>query len=163
MSQNPLRILPASLSSLQQLSKLSASHTALNSSTLPDLSPLPHLRMLSLSHNPAITSLPRHFSTWGTGLLPTSDSANARPNNVHGGGAAGGRRGDGLEVVELGGCGLDKWEGLKGLLGPAGAGMKGLRSLGLRGCGVTKLEGYSDRVSSFDATMPVFLIWQPTD
>lgn len=145
MSQNPLRILPSSLPTLTNLAKLSASHTRLSTSSpgLPDLSPLPLLRMLSLSHNPDITSLPKHFSSWGTGILPASDSANARPNNI----SAGGRRGDGLEVVELGGCGLDKWEGLRGLMGGHANGMKGLRSLGLRGCGVTKLEGYADRVS----------------
>lgn len=99
--------------------------------------------MLSLSHTPLLTSLPEHFRTWGTGLLPPSEGTRFdRPNNRAAAGE--GRRGDGLEVVELGGSGMT-WDGLRN---GVGKGMPGLRSLGLRGSPVTEMEEYKESVSS---------------
>ncbi|CDZ96844.1 Protein phosphatase 1, regulatory subunit, and related proteins [Phaffia rhodozyma] len=135
VSHNPLRSLPSSLGRLPMLAKLSASNAELTSSGLPDLSTLPYLRVLSLSHNTTLRELPGHFARWGTGTLPSSDRA--------GGKFGQGRRGDGLEVIELGGCGIDEWAALEVGL----AGLEGLRSLGLKGCGVTSAEDYKDQIT----------------
>lgn len=143
LSHNPLKTLPSTLPSLAALAKLSLSNTPLPASALEsiDLSSLPYLRMLSASHTPNLDRLPTHFKTWGTGLLPAAEGSRFdRPFNSSK--SAEGRRGDGLEVVELGGSGIT-W---KGLQAGVGEGMPGLRSLGLKGCPVTEREDYKDSV-----------------
>ncbi|KAL7422715.1 hypothetical protein Q5752_002007 [Cryptotrichosporon argae] len=95
LSHSPnLASLPSALASLPQLSKLSLSHSPrLTASALPDLSALPYLRDVKLNNLPLLTSLPAHISAWGTGAL----SAAHADKDGHG---------DGLEVLDLGNCGL---------------------------------------------------------
>lgn len=143
LSHNPLKTLPSTLPSLTALAKLSVSNTPLPSSALTDidLSALPFLRMVSASHTPNLATLPEHFRSWGTGLLPAAQGSRFdRPFNTAA--AAEGRRGDGLEVVELSGSGIT-WDGMRN---GVGQGMPGLRSLGLKGCPVTEREDYKDAV-----------------
>lgn len=95
MSHSPnLTSLPASLAELSNLSKLTLSHCPLlSASGLPDLSALPHLRDVKANNLPRLTSLPAHLATWGTGVM-SSDKDGAP------------RRGQGLEVLDLGNCSL---------------------------------------------------------
>lgn len=105
VSHNHLVKLPKTLASLRSLKKLSASHNRLSPAVLPDLSSLPSLREVRLTGNPDIDRLPDHFSRWGT--------------------AEGGK---GIEILELGGCGLRDIKALKGL-----SGMGELHHLSLKG------------------------------
>ncbi|WOO78790.1 uncharacterized protein LOC62_02G002328 [Vanrija pseudolonga] len=95
VSHSPnLTSLPASLAELSNLSKLTLSHCPLLSAAgLPDLSALPHLRDVKANNLPRLTSLPAHLATWGTGVM-SSDKDGAP------------RRGQGLEVLDLGNCSL---------------------------------------------------------
>ncbi|TXT03861.1 hypothetical protein VHUM_04284 [Vanrija humicola] len=95
VSHSPnLTTLPKSLAELSNLSKLTISHCPLLSATgLPDLSALPHLRDVKANNLPRLTSLPAHLATWGTGVM-SSDKDGAP------------RRGQGLEVLDLGNCSL---------------------------------------------------------
>jgi hypothetical protein len=135
LSHNGLKSLPASLcASMPQLKKISLSQNALTSAALPDLSPLSHLREVRLAGN-KLGRLPAHLRTWGKGV----------------GSAA---RGTGLETLELGDCGLERWEDIAPLLekdGEAeqdGKRSKGLKNLTLKGNGVALLEGYKEKVSA---------------
>ncbi|KAL1409861.1 hypothetical protein Q8F55_003860 [Vanrija albida] len=95
VSHSPnLTSLPASLAELSNLSKLTISHCPLLSATgLPDLSALPHLRDVKANNLPRLTTLPAHLATWGTGVMSSDKDGAAR-------------RGQGLEVLDLGNCSL---------------------------------------------------------
>lgn len=110
VSHNTLTSLPHTLATLPSLKKLSASHNALLSASLPDLSPLAHLREIRFSWNPSLVALPDHFAAWGKGA---DDS---------------GKPGRGLEIVDLGQCGFEDWVGLKALVGQTN-----VVNLGLKG------------------------------
>lgn len=94
MSHNRLLELPRALDSLPSLKKLSASHNQLSCSGLPDLSPLASLREVRLTGNPDLSRLPEHLARWGTA-----------------------DKGRGLEILELGGCGIAKVKDLTVLKG----------------------------------------------
>lgn len=99
-----LRSLPVSLGDLSYLSKLTFSHCpALTGSGLPDLSTLPLLRDVKMNNLPHLTSLPSHVARWGTGnmtLVGKGDNEGVRA------GPSMSRKGDGLEVLDLGNCSL---------------------------------------------------------
>lgn len=105
VSNNALTSLPSSLSTLPALKKISAAHNQLTPSALPDLSSLAHLHELRLNDNPHLTSLPAHFGSWGK--------------------AEGAK---GLEILDLGNCGLESWFGLREL-----AKQDAVHNLGLKG------------------------------
>jgi hypothetical protein len=100
VSHSPnLTALPASLGTSNYLSKLTFSHCpSIKAESLPDLSSLPLLRDVKMNNLPYLSSLPPHLATWGTGDLslvkPSEDSSSII------------KRGDGLEVLDLGNCSL---------------------------------------------------------
>ncbi|CAD6586621.1 MAG: hypothetical protein TREMPRED_004501 [Tremellales sp. Tagirdzhanova-0007] len=97
-SQN-LVSLPQGLTHLYQLSKLTFSHCPrLNLDSLPDLSTLPLLRDVKMNDLANLTSLPDHLSRWGTGDMSLVNKTSAETSSP--------RRGDGLEVLDLGSCSL---------------------------------------------------------
>lgn len=89
--------LPAALSKLRQLKKVSAAHCNLDDAGLPDLTPLAMLHELRLNDNRSLSRLPRHFGTWGKG-----ESAGSRRQSSNG-----------LEIVDLGNCAFGDWYALK--------------------------------------------------
>ncbi|WWD20605.1 hypothetical protein CI109_105081 [Kwoniella shandongensis] len=100
VSHSPsLSSLPATLSNLHHLSKLTFSHCPrLTSSSLPDLSALPLLRDVKMNNLPQLTALPSHLPTWGTGNLSLVGKGGDEDEKK--------RLGDGLEVLDLGNCSL---------------------------------------------------------
>ena len=81
------------VSHMPKLTKLTLSHCpVLTASALPDLSLLPHLRDVKMNGLPLLDSLPRHLPTWGTGLHSPREGSSIR--------------GQGLEVLDLGHCSL---------------------------------------------------------
>ncbi|WVQ95540.1 hypothetical protein IAU59_002637 [Kwoniella sp. CBS 9459] len=105
VSHSPnLTTLPSSLASLPHLSKLTFSHCPrLTSTSLPDLSHLPLLRDVKMNNLPQLTSLPGHITSWGKGDLSVIKKAKDGEADLN---DTGGRKGDGLEVLDLGNCSL---------------------------------------------------------
>ncbi|WVQ70746.1 hypothetical protein IAR50_000268 [Cryptococcus sp. DSM 104548] len=98
VSHSPnLSSLPASLSSLPHLNKITFSHCPrLTAASLPNLSSLPLLRDVKMNNLPSLTSLPAHISSWGKGDM-----------SLVGKGGDEKQFGDGLLVLDLGNCSLD--------------------------------------------------------
>ncbi|KAL8281127.1 hypothetical protein RQP46_006485 [Phenoliferia psychrophenolica] len=133
VSHNTLTSLPKTLATLPSLKKLSASHNALVSGSLPDLSPLEHLREIRFSNNPTLDALPDHFASWGKG----QDES--------------GKPGRGLEIVDLGQCGFQDWVGLKALVGQTN-----VVNLGLKGTKVGE-EALEDGFEAFRGKITILL------
>ncbi|GAA5873198.1 hypothetical protein JCM8547_006812 [Rhodosporidiobolus lusitaniae] len=119
VSNNALTALPSSLSTLPSLKKISAAHNQLTPSGLPDLSSLSHLHEIRLNDNPALTSLPPHFGSWGKAPLPASSlpDPSFAEDARKGKGAEKQRQKtrQGIEILDLGNCGFQSWFGLKEL------------------------------------------------
>lgn len=110
ISNNVLTSLPASLTTLSSLKKISAAHNKLTSDSLPDLSVLSQLREVKLNDNRELTSLPAHFSTWGKGSL----------GHLAAEMKGGKRRATGLEILDLGNCGFEDWIELQSVVAQPG-------------------------------------------
>lgn len=170
VSKNRLTSLPSTLSNLQNLRKLSASHNLLSSSSLPDLFPLSNLKEVRLGDNPKISELPTHFGGWGKSESSSSVSRRSLPtvrkdDEGKGGKRKRGEEGDegdekkrGLEVVDLGGCSIKSWKVLEPLRIQNGDAVNGgrLYNLRLKGTplearesgGKAGFEGYKQKVRS---------------
>ncbi|KAN0061675.1 hypothetical protein ACQY0O_005666 [Thecaphora frezii] len=143
LSHNQLTSLPSTLpASLPALKKLSVSHNRLASaSSLPDFSPCLGLREVRMNGNSQLRRLPSHLARWGKG--------------------ADGKSAPGLEVLDVGECGLETWEDVEPLLATpkddesTTRRKKGLANLSLRGNGVTRCEGYRDRLTEHHPTLKV--------
>ncbi|GFZ48197.1 hypothetical protein JCM24511_05945 [Saitozyma sp. JCM 24511] len=111
--------LPEALSTRNHLAKLTFSHCPrLTAGRLPDLSALPLLRDVKMNNLPLLSSLPAHISSWGTGDLSlvgkgggatlTSSRSGGGPAEIAATASLAGssRKGDGLEVLDLGNCSL---------------------------------------------------------
>lgn len=105
ISNNTLTSLPASLTTLSSLKKISAAHNQLTSATLPDLTTLAQLREVKLNDNPGLSSLPAHTANWGKGTMTHIEFKGKRP--------------PGLEILDLGNCGFEGWMDLQPLVGQA--------------------------------------------
>ncbi|WVF67980.1 hypothetical protein IAT40_002742 [Kwoniella sp. CBS 6097] len=105
VSHSPsLTSLPVTLATLPHLSKLTFSHCPrLTSASLPDLSNLPLLRDVKMNNLPQLTSLPPHIVLWGKGDLSLIKKVKDGEVDSN---ASGSKRGDGLEVLDLGNCSL---------------------------------------------------------
>ncbi|OCF39822.1 hypothetical protein I317_06374 [Kwoniella heveanensis CBS 569] len=111
VSHSPsLSSLPSTLASLPHLSKFTFSHCPrLTASSLPDLSALPLLRDVKMNNLPQLTSLPPHIVSWGKGDLSQIKRAKEGDEDANADAIGGGsfsKRGDGLEVLDLGNCSL---------------------------------------------------------
>lgn len=136
VSHSPsLSSLPKALAQVVHLSKLTFSHCPkLSATSLPDLYPLPLLRDVKMNNLPLLTSLPSHISAWGTGDLsltrkPRANDADSDSDQP--GESSTVRRGEGLEVLDLGNCSLP-YGAIEGVfLKPKSAKWAHLRSLTL--------------------------------
>ncbi|BGP41460.1 hypothetical protein JCM10450v2_005506 [Rhodotorula kratochvilovae] len=129
VSNNALTAFPSSLATLPSLKKISAAHNRLTSSSLPDLSTLAHLHELRLNDNPTLTSLPSHFGAWGK-----ADGAK------------------GLEILDIGNCGIESWFGLREL-----AKQGAVVNLGLKGNKVAEDAVSQTGFDEFKAKLTILL------
>ncbi|BGP33431.1 hypothetical protein JCM10296v2_005232 [Rhodotorula toruloides] len=130
VSNNSLTSLPASLTTLPSLKKISAAHNQLTPTGLPDLCPLAHFHELRLNDNRSLTSLPPHFGTWGKGETGKG----------------------GLEILDIGNCGFESWFGLKEL-----AKQEGIVNLGLKGNKVAEDAVKATGFDEFKAKLTILL------
>ncbi|KAM0754323.1 L domain-like protein [Meredithblackwellia eburnea MCA 4105] len=135
VSHNSLKALPASLTTLPSLKKISASHNNLSSTSLPSLASLSRLHELRISNNPAITALPAHFGSWGKARDPQS-----------------GKDGKGIEILDIGACGFEEWQGLMHL-----AGQDCIVNLGLKGNAVSDKAIEDEGFEVFRTKMRILL------
>ncbi|GAA6021638.1 hypothetical protein JCM10207_008093 [Rhodosporidiobolus poonsookiae] len=155
VSNNALTALPSSLSTLPSLKKISAAHNQLTPSGLPDLSALSHLHELRLNDNPGLTLLPAHFGSWGKAPLPlasSSSSAVGEKEKERGDGDKRAKARQGLEILDLGNCGVASWFGLKEL-----ASQTGIVNLGLKGNPVAEEAVRESGIDALQAKLTVLL------
>ncbi|KDN39391.1 L domain-like protein [Tilletiaria anomala UBC 951] len=138
LSRNRITSIPSTLpSSLPALKKFSVAHNILkDGSKLPDFTPCTSLREVRLNGNTGLGSLPSHLKSWGKGRDGKAP---------------------GLELIDLGDCGIDAWCALEPLLqagkAASASGRKGLRNLNLRGNEVAETDNFRVRILECHCTL----------